>query len=91
MKYYLQYTYGDGQLIKMNFNYMKFETKYNIGDRVTFKKDNISTGKIILISILYDGYPSSDDVSYLVKVDELNSDNLIRVSECNILECLKDE
>lgn len=70
---------------------MKFETKYNIGDRVTFKKDNISTGKIILISILYDGYPSSDDVSYLVKVDELNSETLIKVSECNILECLKDE
>lgn len=70
---------------------MKFETKYNIGDRVTFKKDNISTGKIILISILYDGYPSFDDISYLVKVDELNSDTLIRVSECNILECLKDE
>ena len=75
----------------MNFNYMKFETKYNIGDRVTFKKDNISTGKIILISILYDGYPSFDDISYLVKVDELNSDNLIKVSEYNILECLKDE
>ena len=70
---------------------MKFETKYNIGDRVTFKKDNISTGRIILISILYDGYPSFDDISYLIKVDELNSDNLIRVSECNILECLKDE
>ena len=70
---------------------MKFETKYNIGDRVTFKKDNISTGKIILISILYDGYPSFDDISYLVKVDELNSETLIKVSECNILECLKDE
>lgn len=70
---------------------MKFETKYNIGDRVTFKKDNISTGKIILISILYDGYPSFDDISYLIKVDELNSETLIKVSECNILECLKDE
>lgn len=75
----------------MNFNYMKFETKYNIGDRVTFKKDNISTGRIILISILYDGYPSFDDISYLVKVDELNSETLIKVPECNILECLKDE
>lgn len=70
---------------------MKFETKYNIGDRVTFKKDNISTGKIILISILYDGYPSSEDISYLVKVDELNSETLIKVPECNILESLKDE